>query len=139
MKSIILAVLFISNICDAFIYSPILRPSHKTIIYKSSLTNMNMVSPNKNSSTFNMFNDYIYTRNATNIKKINNLNKDNKNKVKKNDNNVEEYADENEKFFASRHMFGLSDYDLIILRISTYIVITWYCIIMWILDIVKHF
>ena len=99
----------------------ILKPGQSLTMLKGS---------NKNNTQLrNMFNDHIYNRvNTTNINSQKIIKKKESKKVKK-------YSSDEEKFFASRHIFGLSDYDFTILRIYTYIVITSYCVVNLLFDI----
>lgn len=101
----------LTNINQVKCFSP--TPCHLTILRSSK----------NNTQVKNMFNDYIYNRvNATLF--------DKKEKLKKEET-------EEEKFFAKRHLFGLSDYDFTILRISTYIVITFYCVMHWLIGVIN--
>jgi hypothetical protein len=133
---IYIGIVFLNNITTNNCFTNVKYYLTKRLnIHNNHLT---MLRENNNTKIRNMFNDHIYNRvNNTLLKMNNNDVKEVKKDLKKEVKKVENYASNEEKFFAPRHIFGMSDYDFTIIRISIYIVITSYCIAHWIVGVIK--
>jgi len=113
MKSL-LSLLFILQFIDSdsFIHQPYLKLSSKQFPLRMSKTpnNSNIMLKNNTNTTFN--------GNRTHVYKMS-------------------YKNEEEEMFEPRYMFGLSEYDMIILRIYVNIIVTIYFVGLYIIGLKK--
>lgn len=131
VKNLLKVLLLIHNICDI---TPFIITPHN-IMLRKPYHNINTLKMTNKDIKY-IFNDNIYNNTKLNITtdskyNISEIQEDNiitkflKN-FQKNTTEVE-YEYQIDKYFAKRHLFGLSDYDFAIFRISLYFYI-WYIV-----------
>lgn len=127
IKNLLKILLIIDNIYGITPF--LLKPSSCNYMLVKRIHNhpINKIMMTNKNNKIDMFNDHIYNKKNNSISDIKEDNNNIKNLFKNNSTKEIEYEDDTDKYFAKRHIFGLSDYDLAIYRISFYITV-WICV-----------